>query len=64
MVIEIIFTIQYGMSVQFKYIPNVCPLIFYDNDAIQSIQQQYNLYDLLIMVRLRILIYGLFTCCR
>lgn len=41
--IEIILTIQYGMSVQFKYIPNVCPLIFYDNDAIQSdsIQQQY-----------------------
>lgn len=35
MVIEIIFTIQYGMSVQFKYIPNVCPLIFYDNEAIQ-----------------------------
>lgn len=35
--IEIILTIriQYGMSVQFKYIPNVCPLIFYDNEAIQ-----------------------------
>lgn len=33
--IELILTIQYGMSVQFKYIPNVCALIFYDHDAIQ-----------------------------